>query len=65
VGAQVIGALECDRVDLVQRHEVVDLDDLVALDVRRGDLLVRERHVLALGHLVALDDLVVRDVARM
>jgi hypothetical protein len=37
----------------------VDLDDLVALYVRGRDLLVGEGHVLAVGNLEALDDLVV------
>ena len=64
-GPQVVGALERDRVDLLQRHEVVDLDDLVSLDMRRRDLLVRERDVLALRDLVALDDLRIRDTTRM
>jgi hypothetical protein len=52
----VVGAVEVDRLDLVQVDEVGDVD---GLGTARRDLVQLVRlhdHVLALGELVALDD---------
>src|SRR6185295_17637188 len=59
--AEVAGALEVDRVDLVRVDEILDVDRAVALPCRGLEVLVRQVDVLPLRDLVALDDLVVRD----
>ena len=65
VGAEVIGLLEVDRVDPVERHELGDVDDLRRLALERLELGVRDPDILILGELealhevAALDDLVV------
>jgi hypothetical protein len=56
---QVVRVREEDRVDLLVRHEVGDLDRLVALDPRRPEVLVVQVDELALAVLEALDDLLV------
>ena len=64
-GAEVVGAVVVDRVDLLAPGEVLDLDHVRAGAVGRGDLLLGERHVgagadfeafhgLAVGNLLAL-----------
>jgi DNA ligase D-like protein (predicted 3'-phosphoesterase) len=50
-----------ERVDLRERQELADLDHLRGLGLERLDLLVRERDVLALRELVALHHLLARD----
>ena len=59
-----VRAVEVDRVDLVERHEPLDLDRarvVCALD--RLEILVLDDHELALRDLPALDDLVGADLA--
>ena len=62
VGAQVVGVLEVDGVDLVEVDEVLDLDRAGLLGVELGQLVAAQRHVLVGGELVALDDVVVGDL---
>ena len=52
----VIGIVEIELVDLLARHELVDLDRALALDRDRFQLFRLELEVLALADLVALDD---------
>src|SRR5262249_50790089 len=49
----VIRPVEIALVDLVPRHESVDVDRVRALDLDRRELVVVDRHVLALADLVA------------
>ena len=58
IGPEPVGALELDRVDLVLVHELLELDRVARLGLHRLELLVGQRHVAALGDLVALHDLV-------
>ena len=60
--AQVVRALEVDRVDLLVGHEVLDVHAVVALDPGRLEVLVLEVHELAAVELVRLDDLFIRDL---
>ena len=62
VGAEVVGLLEVDGVDLVEVDEVLDLDRAGLLRVEVRELLARQGHVLVGGELVALDDVVVGDL---
>src|SRR5262249_7327470 len=55
VGAEVVGLLEIDRIDLRERNELRDVDGLRRLALEPLQLLVGEAHVLVLGELVALD----------
>src|SRR5713101_275482 len=65
VRTEIIGPVEVDPVHLRERHELSDVDGFGGLLVQGLELLWREEHVLALGELVALghvvplDDLVV------
>src|SRR5581483_302107 len=56
VREQVVGLPKVDRVDLLERDEVADLDRVRQLDVEAVDVLVLERHELALRDLEAPDD---------
>ena len=58
VGHDVIRVVEIELVDFLFRHELVDLDDALALDRDRLELLGVELDILALADLVALDDVV-------
>ena len=58
-GREVIGVVEVDRVDLVQVHELLDLDRARLLGVQCLELLGLDHHVLVRADLVALDDVVV------
>src|SRR6188472_3745853 len=60
-GPEVARALEEDRIDFVHGNEVLDVDSPIRLARGRLEILVGHVDVLALGHLVAADDLVVRD----
>jgi hypothetical protein len=60
--AEVVGLGVEDRVDLVRADELLDLDQARSLAGRGLQLLVLEHHELALGDLVALHDLLVRDL---
>jgi hypothetical protein len=53
-GRQVIGRIEIELVDLLARHEALDVDRVIALDLHRLELVVVEHDVLAFGDLVAL-----------
>jgi hypothetical protein len=62
VRRQVVGALEEDRVDLLQVDEVLDLDHPGGLGSEGVHLLLVHHHVLTGRDLVALDDLLVGDL---
>ena len=49
--------LEVNRVDLVERDELLDLDRAVGLGLEGAELLVGEGHEAILLELIALDDL--------
>ena len=51
-----VGIVEVELVDLLARHELVDIDHPLALDRNRFELLRVELEILALADLVALDD---------
>jgi hypothetical protein len=51
---EVIGRIEIELIDLLARHEALDVDGMIALDLHRLQLVVLEHDVLALGDLVAL-----------
>ena len=53
VRGDIIRVIEISPVDLVPRHETVDVDGVVALDRDRVDLLVRDLDIGALGVFVA------------
>src|SRR5204862_2025903 len=53
IGSDVIGSSEEPLVDLLPRHEAVDLDDMGALDLDPLEFLVLDHEVLAFGDLVA------------
>ena len=59
----VIGIADVELVDFVFRDELLDLDDALALDLDRFELFRLDLDVLALRDLVALDDVVVVDLA--
>ena len=59
VGAEVVGVIEVDRVDLVQVDEVLDLDRPRLLRVELLELVTGDDHVLLGGDLVPLDDVLV------
>ena len=59
----VIRIGEIELVDLLARHELVDLDHALALDRDRFQLLRLDRNVVALALLIALDDVVPVDLA--
>ncbi len=63
VGPEEVGLVEVDAVDLVERHELGDIDGVGGLLVERLELLGGEDDVLPLGELVALGDLVLLDDA--
>ncbi len=48
VGRDVIGFVEIDFVDLVARHEALDVDGVRALQRHLVELLVLDQHVVAL-----------------
>jgi hypothetical protein len=53
VGGDIIRGVEEALVDLLARHETVDLDHVGALDLDRFEFLVLDDQVLSLGDLVA------------
>src|SRR5215211_547117 len=57
--ADVVGLVEEDRIDLVLGREVLELDHLAARAGGDLDLVLLEDDVLVLGHLEALDHLLV------
>lgn len=59
VGLQVVAAVEQERVDLLARHELHDLDLTAALGGERGEVLARQ-HDGALAVVVRLVDVLVR-----
>ena len=59
---QVVGLAVVDRVDLLEVDEVADVDRLRQLDVEPVEVLVLERHELALLDLETADDVLVIDV---
>ena len=64
VGQQVVGAAGViDRIDLFRSHESLDVDAPVALGAQLVELVVVDHHVLALGMLVAADDLIAAHLA--
>src|SRR6185369_16799034 len=71
VGAAIVGLLEIDRIDLLERHDLGSVDDLGGLTLQRLQLLVAHAHVLLLGELVparqlgALDRLVALGTERL
>src|SRR5712671_4684791 len=52
----VVGAVEVDLVDLLARHELVDLDCAFALDRNGFKLFRRDLEVLAFADFVTFDD---------
>src|SRR5690606_11681267 len=56
VRSQVIGLVEINAVDRAVGQELVDVDHVGGGDIGRLQLFWRERDVLHLGELVALDD---------
>src|SRR3990170_3118058 len=56
VGPEVVGLLEVDRVDRLERNELGDVDRPRGLALERFQLLVGDAHVLVLGELVAADE---------
>ncbi len=61
VRRDVIGMVEIALVDLLARHEAVDVDRVVALDLHRLQLLRLDLDIFALGELVAATLLVAFD----
>lgn len=61
-GTEVIRAVQEDKVDVRQRDERLDADRRAAVGGRRRQLLLGQDRVLAVGDLMALDDLLVRDL---
>jgi hypothetical protein len=55
---KVVRLAEVDRIDLLEVDEIADIDRLRQLDVEAIEILVLERHVLALLDLEAADDVV-------
>jgi hypothetical protein len=51
-----------DRVDLLEVHELLDVDRACLLRLERLEFLRSDRHVAIGADLVALDDLLVRDL---
>ena len=62
VGRQIVGVVVEDGVDLRQVDEVGDVDGVGTLGLVGVQLLGLDEHVLALGDLVALDDVLVGDL---
>src|SRR6185436_10031645 len=60
--SEVVGALEDDRVDLVVRDEVENLDRAIRLLLGRTEVRVGEVHELPVRALVGLHDLAGRDL---
>ena len=58
VGHDVVGVVEVELVDLVARHELVNVNDPPAFDGDGFELLRRELDVFILAHLITLDDVV-------
>jgi hypothetical protein len=54
VGAEVVGLLEVDRVHLLERDELCDVDHARGFALERLQLLLGELHVLVLRELVTL-----------
>ena len=61
VRCDVVGRFEIALVDLLARHEALDVDRVRALDPDRFELLVLDENVGALPDLVALDLVLVLD----
>src|SRR6185295_1724489 len=57
-----VGVVVVDRVDLLEVHELLDVDRAGLLRLDCLELLRRDRHVLVGADLVALDDLLVGDL---
>ena len=60
VGAEVIDLVEIAPLDLLGLQEFRDVDRVRGRGLERFELLGLEQHVLILGELVALDDLLAR-----
>ena len=60
-GQEVVRLAVVDRVDLLERDEVADVDRVRQLDVEPVEVLVAELDVAALVDLEAADDVVARD----
>src|SRR4051812_40841357 len=60
--AEVVGLVEQHGVDVAGADELLDLDEPRARAGRCLDLVLLEHHVLAVGDLIAADDLLVRDL---
>src|ERR1700730_12308884 len=56
IGMEMIRALEIGRIDLVTRHELLQIDHLRAFDIERLQLLGGEGDEFAAGVFVSLDD---------
>ena len=56
VGNDVVRSVEVALVDVRQRDELVDLDGVAAIDLKRFELLVLDSDVDVLLDLIALDD---------
>src|SRR3954454_17599730 len=61
VGRDIVGMVEIALVDLVARHETLDVDGVVALDLDRFELLRLDLDIFALTQLVAASLLVALD----
>ena len=61
--SDVVVLLVEDRIDLIGVHELLDVDDLAPVARRGLDLVLLENDVLIRLDLIALDDLLVRDLA--
>jgi hypothetical protein len=58
----VVGLLEIDGVDLLERHELEHVDDAVRRQRQIGEVLVGQHDHLAARQFVALRDVAVRDL---
>ena len=65
LGAEVVGPVKDDGVDLVGDDELVELDHVSAVAGGGVDLVLAEHHVRAVRALVSLDDLFVGDLAAL
>src|ERR1700730_18161903 len=62
IGIEIIRAVEIDGIDIVRRHELLQIDHLRAFDIERLQLLGGEGDELAAGVFVSLDDLTLVDL---
>uniref|UniRef100_A0A0N4ZIZ3 MOSC domain-containing protein n=1 Tax=Parastrongyloides trichosuri TaxID=131310 RepID=A0A0N4ZIZ3_PARTI len=54
-GREIIGIVPVEAIDLLLRHEALDVDRLGALELDRFDLLIGQEDVFVLGHGIAFD----------